>query len=89
MNLSTVKWAQWDKTQSRELLSIADTTMVFDISWHDCRVPNHYVKLITLLIIKKVSVNQLAIDCEVLLPAALRAAQTCRYLVYSEADFEG
>jgi len=23
-----------------------------------------------------------------LLPAALRAAQTCRYLVYSEADFE-
>jgi len=22
------------------------------------------------------------------LPAALRAAQTCRYLVYSEADFE-
>jgi len=24
----------------------------------------------------------------VLLPAALRAAQTCRYLVYSEADFE-
>ena len=24
----------------------------------------------------------------VFLPAALRAAQTCRYLVYSEADFE-
>ena len=24
----------------------------------------------------------------VLLPAALRAAQICRYLVYSEADFE-
>jgi len=24
-----------------------------------------------------------------LLPAALRAAQICRYLVYSEADFEG
>ena len=23
------------------------------------------------------------------LPAALREAQTCRYLVYSEADFEG
>jgi len=23
-----------------------------------------------------------------LLPAALRAAQTCRYLIYSEADFE-
>jgi len=23
-----------------------------------------------------------------LLPAALRAAQTCRYFVYSEADFE-
>jgi len=26
--------------------------------------------------------------CVVLLPAALRAAQICRYLVYSEADFE-
>jgi len=26
--------------------------------------------------------------CYVLLPAALRAAQICRYLVYSEADFE-
>jgi len=26
--------------------------------------------------------------CFVLLPAALRAAQTCRYLIYSEADFE-
>ena len=25
---------------------------------------------------------------KLLLPAALRAAQTCRYLVYSEADFE-
>ena len=25
---------------------------------------------------------------ELFLPAALRAAQTCRYLVYSEADFE-
>jgi len=25
---------------------------------------------------------------DVLLPAALRAAQACRYLVYSEADFE-
>ena len=24
-----------------------------------------------------------------LLPAALRAAQTCRYLIYSDADFEG
>jgi len=24
----------------------------------------------------------------VLLPAALRAAQACRYLIYSEADFE-
>ena len=22
MNLSTVKWAQWDKTQSRELLEV-------------------------------------------------------------------
>ena len=25
---------------------------------------------------------------EFLLPAALRAAQACRYLIYSEADFE-
>ena len=25
---------------------------------------------------------------QILLPATLRAAQTCRYLVYSEADFE-
>jgi len=27
-------------------------------------------------------------SCVSLLPAALRAAQTCRYLVYSEANFE-
>jgi len=27
-------------------------------------------------------------NVELLLPAALREAQTCRYLVYSEADFE-
>ena len=27
-------------------------------------------------------------NVEFFLPAALRAAQTCRYLVYSEADFE-
>jgi len=26
--------------------------------------------------------------CHYLLPAALRAAQNCRYLIYSEADFE-
>jgi len=27
-------------------------------------------------------------DFKKFLPAALRAAQTCRYFVYSEADFE-
>jgi len=30
----------------------------------------------------------IAIAVAILLPAALRAAQICRYLVYSEADFE-
>jgi len=29
------------------------TTVVFAISWHDCRAPNRYVKLITSLISKK------------------------------------
>jgi len=47
-------------------VSIADTTVVFAISWNDCRVLNHYVKLITSLTSQKVSVNQSAIDCEVL-----------------------
>ena len=30
----------------------------------------------------------LSLKNDALLPAALREAQTCRYLVYSEADFE-
>jgi len=33
-------------------------------------------------------VRQNVSDTLLLLPAALRAAQICRYLVYSEADFE-
>jgi len=32
--------------------------------------------------------NILPMNVTTLLPAALRAAQTCRYLIYSEADFE-
>jgi len=28
------------------------------------------------------------LGCQFSLPAALRAAQTCRYFIYSEADFE-
>ena len=32
--------------------------------------------------------NSLLMNIGYLLPAALRAAQTCRYFVYSEADFE-
>ena len=37
---------------------------------------------------KKGKVCVLFICTQYLLPAALRAAQICRYLVYSEADFE-
>ena len=36
----------------------------------------------------KVGVHQGSALSPLLLPAALRAAQTCRYFVYSEADFE-
>jgi len=33
----------------RSCLSIADTTVMHDISWHDYRVPNHLVIILTLL----------------------------------------
>jgi len=33
----------------RSCLSIADTTVMHDISWHDYRVPNHLVIILILL----------------------------------------
>jgi len=39
-------------------------------------------------VIKILSCELVIGQCSMLLPAALRAAQACRYLIYSEADFE-